>query len=104
MQVVNCRLDVICKDKDDNEYKMFCQNYEESIDEIKVRTQIYTTELRRGWVGDLCYSAWDNRDLETGDRVDLDVTERYKDVLLKSVNVWEIDEGATTWEYTFFKK
>ena len=37
--------------------------------------------------------------------VDSVVSGKYEDVLLRSVNVWNMDEnGEITWEYTFLKK
>ena len=105
MQVVNCRFDIMCKDKDNIEIKMFCHDYSESVDEIKIKTQVNTTNLKRGWMGDLHYICSDNREITNGDKsVDVEISNSYKDVLLKSVNVCSIDNGVTTWEYTFLKK
>lgn len=98
-------LSIICKD-DINTYEIKeCTGYDESIDEIKIRTIVKNNELKRGWIGDLSYKTMTSREiLDCNNFTNLFAEDTYKDVLLKSVNIWTMDEGTITWEYTFLKK
>lgn len=97
-------LQVICLDKSGKTYNILCSDYDESIDEIKVRTDIKNDELQRGWMGNLSYITLNAKDVVTGKDVDKEVEGSYMDVLLKSVNIWTMTDGEITWEYTFLKK
>ncbi len=104
MNTIYENLNVICRDES-NTYKILeCSGYDESIDEIKIRTVVKNNELKRGWIGDLSYSTGKSIDILTADYVDFVVEDTYQDVLLRSVNIWTIDDGIITWEYTFLKK
>ena len=103
MNTVHEKLNVTCKD-DTSTYELICSSYEESIDEIKVRTVVKENELKRGWIGDLYYSTGRSRDIVTGDDTNLIAEDTYKDVLLARVNVWSVEDCVVTWEYTFLKK
>lgn len=103
MNTVHEGLYVTCKDST-KVYDLMCSDYDESIDEIKVRTCIKENKLHRGWIGDLHYKTRRSRDIVTGDDTEFISEDTYKDVLLKSVNIWSIDDGIITWEYTFLKK
>ena len=45
MNVIYKYLDIICKDSSGEEIKIYSYDYDESIDEIKVRTNIRATKL-----------------------------------------------------------
>lgn len=104
MKIASDKFDVICKDSQGNEHNLFCFNYKESENTINVETQIYNTELQRGWIGDLSYVMPDNIDIETYDKSDLVIADTYKDVLLASIVPLANSESATVWKYTFLKK
>lgn len=102
MEAIYEYLEVTCKDKE-NSFRLLCYGYDESVDEIKIRTNIKETELKRGWIGDLHYSTGKSFNLKS-EELGLKVEDAYKDVLLTSVRIWMIDENVITWEYTFLKK
>lgn len=104
MKVANKKFDVICKDSQGSEHNLYAYDYNEFENTINVETQIYNTELQRGWIGDLSYIMPENIDLETYDKNDLVIADTYKDVLLASVVPSANFESTTVWEYTFLKK
>ena len=104
MRVASCKFDVICKDGQGNEHNLLGYDYNESENTINVETQVYNTELQRGWIGDLCYFIRDNFDVEIYEENDLEVTDTYKDVLLASIIPTANSESVTEWKYTFLKK
>ena len=103
MNTVHEGLNVICKTSD-KAYELMCAGYDENLDEIKVRTVVKENELQRGWIGDLYYSTNRSRDIKTGEDTEFIAENTYKDVLLARVNIWDVDDGVVTWEYTFLKK
>lgn len=82
---------------------MFCLDYKENADEIKIETSGKESELRRGWIGDLYYSTGRSRNIVTGANTDLFAEKTYEDVLLAKVNILSINDRVV-WEYTFLKK
>lgn len=104
MRVVSDKFDVICKDNQGNEHNLLCYDYNESENAINIETQVYNTELQRGWIGDLCYVIRDNIDAVMLDECDLKITDTYKDVLLASVTLTATYGSANCWRYTFLKK
>ena len=48
MQICCNYLMVLCEDDSGKRFEIPCLDYEESYDEIKVRTQFNTTDLKRG--------------------------------------------------------
>ena len=54
-------------------------------------------------MGDLSYKTYDNIDLFDNYN-DQFAEDTYKDVLLRSVNIWSMEDGFIIWEYTFLKK
>lgn len=103
MQICSNYLKVLCEDDSGKRFEIPCLDYEESYDEIKVRTQFNTTDLKRGWIGNLFYQTQNNKSIETGGNVD-EVAERcYINVLLAKVNIWSSDD-VVTWQYTFLKE
>lgn len=97
-------LNIICSDHTKSYEIRECSGYDENIDEIKIRTVVKNNELQRGWIGDLLYSTRKSIDISTGDETGYIAEDTYKDVLLRSVNIWTVDDGIITWEYTFLKK
>lgn len=95
-------LNVICKNNNNICEIKECSGYDESVDEIKVRTVVNNNDLKRGWVGDLSYKTIKSSKL-SGENINSFVENTYKDVLLKSVNIFSMDDGIITWEYTFCK-
>ena len=103
MQICSNFLKVLCEDDKGNRFEIPCLDYEENYDEIKVRTQFNTTDLKRGWIGNLFYQTQNNKCLETGSNVDECAEHFYINVLLAKVNIWASDD-VITWQYTFLKE
>ena len=103
MQICSNFLKVLCEDDKGNRFEIPCLDYEENYDEIKVRTQFNTTDLKRGWIGNLFYQTQNNKCLETGSNVDECAEHFYINVLLAKVNIWSSDD-VITWQYTFLKE
>lgn len=103
MQICSNFLKVLCEDDKGNRFEIPCLDYEENYDEIKVRTQFNTTDLKRGWIGNLFYQTQNNKCLETGSNVDECAEHLYINVLLAKVNIWSSDD-VITWQYTFLKE
>ena len=78
MRIVNDKFDVICKDSYGNEHELWCYSYDEFENTITIETSVYNTELQRGWIGDLSYSAKENVDIETLDEYDFKIIDTYK--------------------------
>lgn len=98
-------LNIVCKDTTNTYEIKECSGYDESIDEIKIRTVVKNNELKRGWIGDLSYKTRNSRELvDCNNYTDSFAEDIYKDVLLKSVNIWSMEDEIITWEYTFLKK
>lgn len=104
MKIVSNNFDVVCKDKQGNEHKLWAFSYDEFENIISIETSAYETELQRGWIGDLSYSTRENIDVETLDENDFKIIDTYKDVLLTSIKPSASSDGATIWKYTFLKK
>ncbi len=104
MNIVYRYLDIVCKNSSSEEIKMYSCDYDESIDEIKIRTEFRNTKLERGWIGDLSYTTVRAIEVDSANDVENVVKSEYKDVLLASVIPWTMDEGVITWEYRFLKK
>ena len=104
MNVVYRYLDVICKNALGEEIKIYATDYDECVDEIKVRTDFRNDQLDRGWIGDLTYSTVRSYEAETGNESEVVAKSTYNDVLLVSITVYGIDDGVITWEYRFLKK
>lgn len=103
MDVIYRYLDVICTNES-GEVKIYAEDYDECIDEIKVRTKLRSDLLNRGWIGDLTYSTIRAYDAKSGEEVESVGESTYKDVLLAGVTVYNNDEGYIIWEYRFLKK
>jgi len=104
MKVASNKFDIICKDSQGNEHNLYGYDYNESENTINVETQVYNTELQRGWIGDLSYLIQDNINVETYEENDLKIIDIYKDVLLVNVTPTATHGNATVWKYTFLKK
>ena len=103
MKVVYRYLDVVCKNTS-GEVKIYSEDYDESIDEIRIRTGIRNDQLERGWIGDLTYSTRKAYEIECGNETENVAQSTYNDVLLASITVCNVDEGVVIWEYRFLKK
>ena len=104
MKMANSKCDVICKDSQGSEHSLYAYDYNEFENTINVETQIYNTELQRGWMGDLSYSIRENVDIETLDENDFKIIDTYKDVLLTNIVPSASVDNTTVWKYTFLKK
>ena len=104
MNVVYRYLDVVCKNASGEEVKFYAEDYDESIDEIEIRTPIRNDQLDRGWIGDLTYSTVKAHDVESGTEIENVAQSTYNDVLLASVTVYAMDEHMIIWKYRFLKK
>lgn len=104
MNTVHRYLDVICKDASGEEVKIYSEDYEEFLDEIKVRTKMRHDKLDRGWIGDLTYATVKAYEVESGTETEAVATSTYNDVLLANVTVYDTDDGMIIWEYRFLKK
>lgn len=104
MNVVYRYLDVVCKSASGEEIKIYSEDYNESIDEIKIITSLRNEQLNRGWIGDLTYSTVKAYNVESGGEIENVAKSTYNDVLLASVTPYTVDEGHITWEYRFLKK
>lgn len=102
MQICSNYLKVVCCGET-GQFEIPCLDYEENYDEIKIRTQVYNTEIQRGWIGNLLYQTQNNKSLETCGNVDEIASCCYINVLLAKVNIWSSDD-VVTWQYTFLKE
>lgn len=103
MNVIYRHLDIVCKDEL-GEIEIYAEDYDECIDEIKIRTDIRNDRLNRGWMGDLTYSTKKAYSLESGTAIENIAKSTYNDVLLASVTLYSAADRAITWEYRFLKK
>ena len=103
MNCVYRYLDIVCKNESE-EIKLYAIDYDECIDEIKIRADIRDDRLNRGWIGDLTYSTKEAYSCESGMKTENVAQSTYTEVLLASINVYHIDENVITWEYRFLKK
>lgn len=104
MTVVDRYLNIICKDVSNEEIELRAWDYDETIDEIKIRTSLRNTLLYRGWIGDLTYKVIISHDVDSGENLKDTAQSTYKDVLLASIIPWKVDDDFITWEYRFLKK
>lgn len=104
MTVVDRYLHIICKDASGEEIEINSCDYDEAIDEIKIRTQFRNTLLCRGWMGDLTYKVIVSHDADSCEILKETVQSTYADVLLASIIPYTMDQGVITWEYRFLKK
>ena len=103
MNVAYRYLDIVCKNASE-EVKIYASDYDECIDEIKIRTDIRDDRLNRGWIGDLTYSTRVAHSYDSFTEIDSVAQSTYTEVLLASVTVYSMDDGIITWEYRFLKK
>lgn len=103
MKIIDEYLDVICKNEL-VEIQIYAEDYDESTDEIRIRTSIRDDQLNRGWIGDLTYSSRKAYNIESGHQVENIAQSTHNDVLLASVTVYGINDRTITWEYRFLKK
>ena len=104
MKVVDRYLNIVCKDALNEEVQLDYCDYDETIDEIKIRTNFRNTSLYRGWVGDLAYNTIVAYEYDSIERTEDTAKSEYKDVLLASITPCAMDDGIITWEYRFLKK
>lgn len=103
MNVAYSYLDIICKDAL-GEIRLYADDYDECIDEIKIRTSLRDDRLNRGWIGDFTYSTKTAYDYKSGTEIESVVQSTYTEVLLASITIYSLDQGVITWEYRFLKK
>jgi uncharacterized Fe-S cluster-containing radical SAM superfamily enzyme len=103
MKIIDEYLDIVCKNAL-GEVKIYADDYDESTDEIRIRTNIRDDQLNRGWIGDLTYSTRKAYDIESCHQIENIAQSTHNDVLLASVTVYSINDRAITWEYRFLKK
>ena len=103
MNIVYRYLDIICKNAS-SEVKIYSEDFDECMDEIKIKTTVRDDQLNRGWIGDLTYATKKAYDVESGTEIENVSQSTYTGVLLASITVYNIDNGIITWEYRFLKK
>ena len=103
MKIVDRHLDIVCKNEL-GEIQVYAEDYDESTDEIRIRTNIREDQLNRGWIGDLTYSTRMAYDIESYQPVENIAQSTHNNVLLASVTVYGINDKTITWEYRFLKK
>lgn len=103
MNVAYRYLDVVCKNES-GEVKIYANDYDECVDEIKIRTDLRNEQLNRGWIGDLTYSTVKAYNAESATEIENVARSTYSEVLLASITVYSMDEGVIVWEYRFLKK
>ena len=103
MKIIDEHLDVVCKNEL-GEVKIYAEDYDESTDEVRIRTNIRDDQLNRGWIGDLTYSTRKSYDIESCHQIENIAKSTHNDVLLASVTVYGINDRTITWEYRFLKK
>lgn len=90
-----------CENK---EYALFPQNIEENDCEVTVISIARHPNLKRGCVGNLIYTYGGGMKAYTGEDVE-DEQDCLHNVLLKKIQVWNVDEdGLPTWKYVFDKE
>lgn len=105
MKVVDVGTPLITLKNGDTEINMLIHSYDVYGDEIRIKSQIRETELKRGWVGDMICYLPAGKDYQTGNVIeDTDIRDVYHDILLRSVKIDSAEfKEATTWVYTFLK-
>lgn len=103
MNIVYRYLDIVCKNAL-GEIEIYAEDYDECIDEIKIRTDIRDDGLSRGWIGDLTYSTRKAYSVESGTEIENVAKSTYNDVLLANITLYSTRDGVITWEYRFLKK
>lgn len=103
MNIVYRYLDILCKNAS-SEVKIYSEDFDECMDEIKIRTTVRDDKLNRGWIGDLTYMTKKAYDFESGAEIENVAQSTYNEVLLVSITAYSTDSGVITWEYRFLKK
>lgn len=103
MNVIYRYLDIVCKNES-SEVKIYSEDFDECMDEIKIRSTVRDDQLNRGWIGDLMYITKKAYDFESGREIENIAQSTYNDVLLAGVTAYSTDMGVITWEYRFLKK
>ncbi len=104
MQIIYRNVErVILLDKNGNEFELPAESFTEYDDDVRITSPFRSTDLVRGWVGDLIYTTTDGIEMKSGDRAPA-VEETLHDVLLKSVLLTADRQNACDWEYVFLKK
>ena len=103
MNVVYRYLDIICKNAS-SEIKIYSEDFDECMDEIKIRTTVRDDQLNRGWIGDLTYTTRIAYNYETCTESKDVAQSTYNEVLLAGITMYSTDDGIITWEYRFLKK
>lgn len=89
---------------ENKEYVLFPEDIDEDDFEVTVVTKARHPNLKRGCVGNLIYTCSGGMKAQTGEEVD-GQQDCLDDVLLKKIQVWDIDEdGIPTWKYVFDKE
>lgn len=96
---------ITLKDKSGKTFDLWLNSYNETSDEIYLRTSFRESEVKRGWIGDLSYQTAEGCDMY-GEQIDgSEVLDTYVDVLLASISVYEATPGEPIiFEYRFLKK
>jgi hypothetical protein len=103
MKIIYEYLDIVCQNAS-GEIKIYAEDYDESTDEIRIRSSIRDDQLNRGWIGDLTYSTRKAYEIDSCHEIEDIARATYNDVLLASITVYSINDRAIIWEYRFLKK
>ena len=106
METIYERIDkIICHDKDGNVlYLSFPNSFYEDEKEIIIKTNIFNTDLIRGWRGNLTYITTPGIDL-CNENIKYDETkDTFYDVILIKVKTTYQFNDCMEWEYIFLKR
>lgn len=106
MKVAYDNLPCVHLKRNNKEYDLYMQYYDEVCDEIRIRTSIRETELCRGWIGDLFYKTANGFDIVSCEKAECtEAYNGYTDVLLANIQIYSAEPGEPIiWEYRFLKK
>jgi hypothetical protein len=78
-------------------------SFHESDLEIEIETYFPADNLKRGWVGDMCYEATRGFDITTDQSTNTTHKKYVKDILLARVNSYKDGPECVIFTYTFLK-
>ena len=102
MDIVAKYLKVQCVDCA-SAYELFPSYFDEDDESIEIRTQIYNSELQRGWVGNLSYYGVGCMLQNENEKANTPF-HKYENVLLQNVTIWSCEfNECPMWKYRFLK-
>jgi hypothetical protein len=90
---------------ENKEYTLFPVDIDEDDFEVSIVTQARHPDLKRGCIGNLIYTSSGGIKPFDGEKIEGDQQDYLHNVLLKKIQVWDIDEhNMPTWKYVFEKE